>query len=278
MAFLSLSSQGYLNGTDCFRTAQEFNKVFTNHYHVGASHNFLWSKCLIFNFYSIYSPSLENSFASLSVMSTGPSLPLLIALITCPALLATNESIRQGQAKERREGHRARRCHLTISCNSSSSKSQEINGRQVVLSNGKLYISTSTFQPPDTNPPHPFTGYYLPYPSTNYEGLVSSISAAQPPVLNWIYVDQETYQVKYGVRVDAQPNLTGPFDCTKQDRRMTFQGWEGFVAVNEGDGLWGLYFDVDDDGLKGKLGGDEGRLVLDVELMRTEIKVGKNSS
>jgi hypothetical protein len=44
--------------------------------------------------------------------------------------------------------------------------------------------------------------------------------------MNWVYVDKETHEVKYGVRADAQPNLTGPFNCTRQDRRLNFDGWE----------------------------------------------------
>jgi hypothetical protein len=47
--------------------------------------------------------------------------------------------------------------------------------------------------------------------------------------MNWIYVDRETNELKYGVRVDAQPNLTGPFDCTRQDRRLTFENWEDLL-------------------------------------------------
>ena len=116
---------------------------------------------------------------------------------------------------------------------------------------------------------HPFAGYYLPYPDTSYEGLVSTI-CDDPPVLNWIYVDSDTYQVKYGLRVEAQPNITGPFDCTRQDRRMTLEGWEGFVVVEEPEqpGTWSLYFDRDDNGLRGKVAG--GRRVLEVELWRRE--------
>ena len=93
--------------------------------------------------------------------------------------------------------------------------------------------------------------------------------------MNWIYIDQNTYEVKYGVRADAQPNLTGPFDCTRQDRRLTFDKGEGFVAVKveEGEeaGMWRVYFDVDDDMLRGKLG--NGRKVLEVELCRWEKRV-----
>ena len=123
---------------------------------------------------------------------------------------------------------------------------------------------------------HPFAGYYLPYRDAGHEGLVSTITNV-PPVLNWIYVDKDTYEVKYGVRLDAQPNITGPFNCTRQDRRLTIEGWEGFVAVKEegekGEQLWALYYDRDDDGLRGKLG--FGRTVLEVELRREEKRMPK---
>ena len=121
---------------------------------------------------------------------------------------------------------------------------------------------------------HPFAGYYLPFPDKPYEGLVSTITEVAP-ILNWIYVDNDTYRVKYGVRIDAQPNITGPFDCTRQDRRLTLEQWEGFVAVKEVEGedagMWALYYDRDDDGLRGKLG--RGRIVLEVELVRWEKRV-----
>lgn len=92
-------------------------------------------------------------------------------------------------------------------------------------------------------------------------------------MLNWIYVDKDTYEVKYGVRADAQPHITGPFDCTRQDRRMTLEGWEGFVAAEEFPGIWALYFDRDDDGLVTKV--PMGTRVLEVELTRREKKERK---
>lgn len=145
----------------------------------------------------------------------------------------------------------------------------------------QLYIDTGSREEEDdkedsTNEQHqfghPFAGYYLPYPDTKYEGLVST-TTENPPILNWIYVDKDTYEVKHGVRAQAQPNITGPFDCTRQDRRLTLEGWEGFVAVEEEDGLWALYFDRDDDGLKGKV--RRGTRVLEVGLMRREKRVKK---
>lgn len=112
----------------------------------------------------------------------------------------------------------------------------------------------------------------MPYPDTSYEGLVTTLSD-DPPVLNWIYVDKNTYEVKYGFRKDAQEHLTGPFDCTRQDRRMTLEGWEGFVAVESYPGVWALYFDRDDDGLSTKV--PMGTRVLEVELTRREKKERK---
>jgi hypothetical protein len=53
--------------------------------------------------------------------------------------------------------------------------------------------------------------------------------------MNWIYIDRSSYEVKYGVRVEAQPHITGPFDATRQDHRLLFDGWEGFVVVEEGN-------------------------------------------
>ena len=197
-------------------------------------------------------------------------LSILIAAIVAPGLLGSQEAIRQSQSKEKREEHRARRCNLIATCVKSSHRSREIDGRQVVLRNGKLWIDTGT---EDGSPlGHPYAGYYLPYPDTNHEGLVTTITDVAP-IMNWVYVDKETGEVKYGVRADAQPNLTGPFDCTRQDRRLTFDGWEGWCAVEEAPGLWGLYFDLGDDGLKSRVA--PGTRVLEIELSRKEKRFQK---
>lgn len=107
--------------------------------------------------------------------------------------------------------------------------------------------------------------------------MVSTISS-DPPILNWIYLDKVTHEVKYGTRAVAESHVTGPWDVTEVDRRVTFEGWEDFAIVEErrttsghreeGDGLWALYFDRDDDGLT-KVGG-RGRKSLEVEVWRKE--------
>ncbi|KAH5102666.1 hypothetical protein HBH68_206630 [Parastagonospora nodorum] len=213
---------------------------------------------------------LAHSTPVLEHYASTMALSMLIAIIAAPGLLGSQEAIRQSQSQEKREEHRARRCNLIATCVKSSIRSREINGRPVILRNGKLWIDTGTEDGMPSG--HPYAGYYLPYPDSKHEGLVTTITDVAP-VMNWIYVDKETHEVKYGVRLDAQPNLTGPFDCTRQDRRLTFGGWEGFCAIEEGPGIWALYFDVSDDGLQSKI--PSGTRVLEIELSRKEKRFQK---
>ena len=117
---------------------------------------------------------------------------------------------------------------------------------------------------------HPFTGYFLPFPEQNWgrkgEGLVSTISD-DPPQLNWVFVDKDTYELGYGNRVVAEPHIVGPWDCTMIDKRLTLEGWEGFMAVKDAEGLWQLYFDLDDNGLEGKV---VKKRIVEIELTRKE--------
>jgi hypothetical protein len=123
---------------------------------------------------------------------------------------------------------------------------------------------------------HLFAGYFFPYPESNWgrrgEGYVSTI-ADDPPQLNWIYVDKNTYEIKYGLKADTIGHLVGPWNITPIDRRLNFQGWEGFTVVEEEDGRWALYFDVDDDGLEEKV--PLHKRIMEVELTRKEIRMMK---
>lgn len=134
-----------------------------------------------------------------------------------------------------------------------------------------MYIDTGL----DNDAPfgHPFEGYYLAYPGTNTAGLVSTITD-EAPIMNWIYMNAETYEMKFGTRAYSEGHLTGPFDCTRQDRRLTLAGYEGFVAVKEGN-YWALYFDWDGDRLKSKV--PQGTPVVDIDLLRQEMRHRKPS-
>lgn len=78
--------------------------------------------------------------------------------------------------------------------------------------------------------------------------MVSTISD-DPPYLNWIYVDRFTNEIKYGNKEEAAGHLFGPWDCTETDKRVTFENWEGFWAVQEdiSKDMWALYFDRESD-------------------------------
>ncbi|KAH8900903.1 hypothetical protein GQ53DRAFT_618708, partial [Thozetella sp. PMI_491] len=193
----------------------------------------------------------------------------LSVLIGFAGVFGAAEGIRASQHRSKREEHRSRKNNLSVHCPKSSEFSARLEGRQIVLSGDKLYVDTGTAH--DVPFGHPFAGYYLAYPDAKYSGLVSSITD-EAPIMNWIYVDKDTFELKFGNRQFAEPNLNGPWDCTRQDRRLTFGGWEGFVAVQEGE-FWAIYFDLHGDNLKTKVA--PGTPVIEIEVLRTELRVRK---
>jgi hypothetical protein len=123
---------------------------------------------------------------------------------------------------------------------------------------------------------HLFTGYFFPYPDKKWgrrgDGYVTTISD-DPPQLNWVYMDKDTYEIKYGLKVDAEPHIVGPWTCTPIDKRLTFDGWEGFTAVEVEENMWQLYFDYDDDGLEKKI--PMHTRIMEIELTRKELRMRK---
>ncbi|KAG6360880.1 hypothetical protein INS49_011947 [Diaporthe citri] len=190
-------------------------------------------------------------------------------IVAFASVFGAAEAIRQTQARARRQEHRSRKNNLVVHCTKSSRYSPLLEGKHVILSGDKLYIDTGTEY--DIPFGHRFAGYFLPFPETQHEGLVSTIMD-DPPIMNWIYIDRQTYEVKFGTRDWAEPNFKAPFDCTRQDRRLTLGGWEGFIAVEEGN-FWALYFDVENNRLQSKI--PEGTPLLEVELQRIETRVPK---
>jgi len=140
--------------------------------------------------------------------------------------------------------------------------SDEINGMMVVLKHDKVWLAPrdpGTLLPlplKNVPSPHPFTGFYIMYPdedrSPPERGLVSTISN-DPPMLNWIYCDKSTLELKYGNRTGSIQHVVGPWDWTEDEAGVMLEDWEGFVAVEEEereDGLrWAIYYDKYDDDL-----------------------------
>lgn len=84
-------------------------------------------------------------------------------------------------------------------------------------------------------------------------------------MLNWLYVDRNTLELKYGNRTQSREHHVGPWDWTEDEVGLTLEGWEGFVAVEEGKKLWAIYFDRKNDQLKELR---NGRRVLQCSLER----------
>lgn len=205
---------------------------------------------------------------------------LITAIAACPAIIGTTEAVRYGQKNNDRSEHRGRKYHLTVTLARRSIYSAQFDGAQIVLKDNKFWVDTRKDVRDDL---WPATTNFLAYPDKKEvwrkagyakgDGFVTTINDQR--FLNWVYVDKETHEVKYGVRAEAQPHIVGPFDCTKIDRRLTMQGWEGFLAVQEEDGdeMWALYFDCEDDGLtgEGRIGNHDKRM-LEVEVSRKELR------
>jgi hypothetical protein len=89
-------------------------------------------------------------------------------------------------------------------------------------------------------------------------------------MLNWIYADRDTYELRYGNRTASIQHIVGEWDWTADESCVMLDGWEGFVTVDESSGMseeeweqtefgreglrWAIYFDYEDNGLKGKRG------------------------
>lgn len=161
-------------------------------------------------------------------------------MVAAPAIIGTVESVRYGQRQNQREEHRGRKSNLTVSLPIRSEYSARFQGAYVVLKDNKLWVDIAGVAAREGL--HPFTGYFLPYPHDNMEerwraagfrkgeGMVTTISY-DPPFLNWVYVDRDTHEIKHGVRQQVESQRVGPWDVTKTDHRLTFESWEGCIAV-----------------------------------------------
>jgi hypothetical protein len=92
---------------------------------------------------------------------------------------------------------------------------------------------------------------------------MSSKSPFIKPKLNWIYADRETREIKYGTRHEAREHAVGSWDWTEDEQGLTLEDEECLVAVEESGGAygWAVYWDQEDDCLKGVGMGKEKRVL-----------------
>lgn len=97
--------------------------------------------------------------------------------------------------------------------------------------------------------------FYIEYPELEEtkhlkRGLgLPTYVAENPPLLNWIYADKDTHELKYGNRTQSVEHIVGPWDWTEDERVILLEEKNAFIAVEEGEGEWALYFDRDGDQL-----------------------------
>ncbi|KAF2662642.1 hypothetical protein K491DRAFT_617531 [Lophiostoma macrostomum CBS 122681] len=203
----------------------------------------------------------------------------LLTLTAIPTALGAAEAVHQQRVldDEAESDERQAPFYLDVFCDAQSRKRDEVHEAIVVLIDGKLRLRPKDPKtklpkrgPVDSAEPHPFTGFYLPFPDEDLPsrpmpaapvlGLVSTIpsdpeaakSKSRKPKLNWVYADKDTREVKYGPRSEAREHVIGPWDWTEDEQGMTLDGEETLVVVEEEKGGfgWAVYWDRDDDRLK----------------------------
>lgn len=231
----------------------------------------------------------------------------LLTLASIPVVTGVAEGIsHQRSAIERlKDEKRMSKFYIDIYCDAPSSKTKFVHGRRVVLRDDKLWIDEHT-PALRSVPSYTLKAFYLVYPDDEVRwmilqdmerrgiraefadssvrlqqrdppplGLVSQVQD-EPPLLNWIYVDRNTMEVKYGNRSASRMHAVGPWDWTvdpdvpNEDifggKGVTFEGEELFTAVeDEKSGEWQIYFDAKDDGLKGYVPRERRRLQISLE-------------
>ena len=193
----------------------------------------------------------------------------LLGLAAIPTTIGVAEGVSEGRKEKdpALEEERMRKFRLECFCEANGRKAKEINGGIVVLRGEKVYIVPRDAKA-DTG--HPFEGFYIEYPDPERPrplplGLVSTISK-DPPMLNWIYVDKDTREVKYGNRTQSRAHIVGSWGWDAGEEGgaggLTLEGKEGAVAVEGTDG-WEIRWEDEDRNI-----GVKGSLKLTVSLER----------
>ena len=169
----------------------------------------------------------------------------LLTLAAIPTTIGVAEGVNaenkdnDADTSSKTEAERMRKFNLECYCESNSRKAKEIHGGEVVLRNDKIYI-----EPQFSSKGHTFEGFYISYPDPDRPqppplGLVSSVPS-DPPTLNWIYIDKNTREVKYGNRTQSRAHIVGSWGWDAGEEGgpggLTLEEKEGAVAVETEDG------------------------------------------
>ncbi|KAL4873831.1 hypothetical protein BDV12DRAFT_182157 [Aspergillus spectabilis] len=204
----------------------------------------------------------------------------LLAITAIPTVTGIALGCSEQRKQNRREDDEKRmeKFYTDVECTKDSEEASELDGKRVVLRNNKVYIDDPS--PSNRNiEAHAGQAFYIDYPEPDHMkdlkrglGLVTSIQD-NPPMLNWLYADKETYELKYGNRTQSCEHIPAPWDWTDEETEVILER-RGFCAVREEDGSWAVYLDRDRDDLEEVLGG-KGRVIVPITLRRCVVEVAK---
>ncbi|KAJ5901597.1 hypothetical protein N7495_002125 [Penicillium taxi] len=174
----------------------------------------------------------------------------LLAITSIPTVTGVSFAVtEQRKANQRREdARRMKKFNIDAVCTGDTDDDRDLNGRRVVVRDEKVWLD-------DPNPSKrsipAFTAlaFYIEYPELEETkgrdrglGLPTHVSD-NPPLLNWIYADKDTYELKTGNRSQSVEHLVGPWDWTEDETTIILEEKDRFIAVEEEEGQWALYFD-----------------------------------
>lgn len=201
-----------------------------------------------------------------------------------PTMIGLNEATSgaRNQEESRRDSARKQRCHFVATCSidqGNQRKREQVHDAKVYVgSDGKVCgFSHANERKRLTNQLYitkhpklsmtPFNGGFYTHPAfppDNTSGMVT-VSGETPPTLRWVFLDANTHEMRWGSQLDSEGHICGPFDWTKDEQRVTLEGWECWLAVQlpedeqqehseaqldvaDGRAIWRLYFDQHDNG------------------------------
>lgn len=197
----------------------------------------------------------------------------LLILTAIPTITATGQAYSAQKTQEERlqEAKRMKKFYIDVGCDAEFLGVKNVRNHRIVLRNDKVFIGAVEALNPSSEG-YVAEAFYIDYPDNERKppplGLVSQ-TRADPPLLNWIYVDKDTAELKYGNKSQSIEHHVGPWDWTKDESKITFSKKQLFIAVEDPRSkIWQLYYDVDDDGLSRFVPGKKRKVYVD--LLRTE--------
>jgi hypothetical protein len=200
----------------------------------------------------------------------------LLILTAIPTITGTGQaySAQKTQEERKEEAKRMNKFYIDIDCDTDFADVGKVHGHRMVLRDDRVFIGQKEAINPSKEG-YVAEAFYIEYPDPERKpaplGLVSQ-TRAEPPLLNWIYVDKNSAELKYGNKSQSIEHMIGPWDWTKDETMITFTKKRYFIAVEEPRSkVWQLYFDIDDDGLAKFVPGKHRKVYVD--LVRTMMPV-----